>query len=95
MDLAIGVAIGSSMQIALLVTPFLVILGWIINEPMTLHFQTFETIVFFVSTYLTYHVVQDGKSNYLEGAMLLGIYVIIAISFFVYPDTAASIGPGN
>ena len=73
MDLAIGVAIGSSMQIALLVTPFLVILGWIIDEKMSLYFQTFETVVFFVSTYLVYYVVQDGKSNYLEGAMLLGM----------------------
>jgi len=92
MDLAIGVAIGSSMQIALLVTPFLVILGWIIGEPMSLYFQTFETVVFFVSTYLTYYVVQDGKSNYLEGAMLLGIYTIIAISFYVYPDSAGQPG---
>ena len=49
MDLAIGVAIGSSMQIALLVTPFLVILGWIMNQDMTLHFETFETVVFFLS----------------------------------------------
>ncbi len=49
MDLAMGVAIGSSMQIALLVTPFLVILGWIIDVPMSLHFETFETMVFFLS----------------------------------------------
>ena len=49
MDLAIGVSIGSSMQIALLVTPFLVILGWIIGQPMSLHFETFETVVFFLS----------------------------------------------
>ena len=49
MDLAMGVAIGSSMQIALLVTPFLVILGWIIGQPMTLRFETFETVVFFLS----------------------------------------------
>ena len=49
MDLAIGVAIGSSMQIALLVTPFLVILGWVMGQPMTLHFETFETVVFFLS----------------------------------------------
>ncbi|KAF8538383.1 Sodium/calcium exchanger protein-domain-containing protein [Trichophaea hybrida] len=92
MDLAIGVAIGSSMQIALLVTPFLVILGWIIGQPMSLYFQTFETVVFFVSTYLTYYVVQDGKSNYLEGAMLLGIYFIIALSFYVYPEGAGQPG---
>lgn len=92
MDLAIGVAIGSSMQIALLVTPFLVILGWIIGQPMSLYFQTFETVVFFVSAYLTYYVVQDGKSNYLEGAMLLGLYIIIALSFYVYPDSLGHVG---
>jgi Ca2+:H+ antiporter len=70
MDLAMGVALGSSLQIALLVTPFLVILGWIIDEPMTLHFETFETVVFFLSVLVTTYVIQDGKSNYLEGAMV-------------------------
>lgn len=49
MNLAIGVAIGSSLQIALLVTPLLVVLGWIIDQPMTLHFETFETVIFFLS----------------------------------------------
>lgn len=70
MDLAMGVAIGSSMQIALLVTPFLVILGWIIDQPMTLHFEIFETVVFFLSILVVAYVIQDGKSNYLEGAMV-------------------------
>lgn len=72
MDLALGVAIGSSMQIALFVTPFLVILGWIIGQPMTLHFQAFETVVFFLSVMVVNSLIQDGKSNYLEGAMCLG-----------------------
>ena len=49
MDLAIGVSLGSSLQIALLVTPFLVILGWCIGQPMTLHFDIFETVVLFLS----------------------------------------------
>ena len=57
MDLAIGVAIGSSMQIALLVTPFLVILGWIIDQPMTLHFEAFETVVFFLSVLITNYLI--------------------------------------
>lgn len=70
MDLAMGVAIGSSMQIALFVTPFLVILGWIMDKPMTLHFETFETVVFFLSVLVVTYVVQDGKSNYLEGCMV-------------------------
>ena len=88
MDLAIGVAIGSSMQIALFVTPFLVILGWIIGQPMTLHFQLFETVVFFLSVLVVNYLIQDGKSNYLEGAMCLGTYIIIALAFYVYPDDA-------
>lgn len=94
MDLALGVAIGSSMQIALLVTPFLVILGWIIDQPMTLRFETFETVIFFLSVLVTTYVIQDGKSNYLEGAMLIGLYIIIALSFLVYPDDAADV-PGD
>ncbi|KAL2350190.1 Ca2+:H+ antiporter [Cryomyces antarcticus] len=95
MDLAIGVAIGSSMQIALFVTPFLVILGWIIGQPMTLHFQMFETVVFFVSVLVVNYLIQDGKSNYLEGAMCLGTYIIIALAFYVYPDNAGDKpGPG-
>lgn len=92
MDLAIGVAIGSSMQIALFVTPFLVILGWILGQPMTLHFQGFETVVFFLSVLVVNYLIQDGKSNYLEGCMCLGTYIIIALAFYVYPDDAGDIG---
>nr|OQO23230.1 hypothetical protein B0A51_10415 [Rachicladosporium sp. CCFEE 5018] len=88
MDLAIGVAIGSSMQIALFVTPFLVILGWCIGQPMTLHFQTFETVVFFLSVLVVNYLIGDGKSNYLEGCMCLGTYIIIALAFWVKPDDA-------
>lgn len=75
MDLAIGVAIGSSLQIALFVTPFLVILGWIMGVEMTLRFQTFETVAFFISGLVVTLLIQDGKSNYLEGGMCLGLYV--------------------
>lgn len=57
MNLAISVAIGSSMQIALLVTPFLVILGWIIDKPMTLHFESFETVVLFLSVLITNYLI--------------------------------------
>merc|ERR1712000_566104 len=85
MDLAMGVAIGSSIQIALLVTPFLVIVGWIIGEPMSLRFETFETVAFAVSVLVVTYTVQDGKSNYLEGAMLLGLYIIIAVALYAAP----------
>ncbi|KAI1310693.1 calcium/proton exchanger [Xylaria venustula] len=86
MDLAMGVAIGSSIQIALFVTPFLVVLGWIMDRDMDLHFETFETVAFGLAVLVVIYTVQDGKSNYLEGAMLMSLYVIIAIAFFVTPS---------
>lgn len=88
MDLAIGVAIGSSLQIAIFVTPFLVILGWAMGQPMTLHFETFETVSFFLASLVVILLIQDGKSNYLEGLLCLGMYFIIALAFYVLPDNA-------
>ncbi|KAI1123228.1 Sodium/calcium exchanger protein-domain-containing protein [Nemania abortiva] len=86
MDLAIGVAIGSSIQIALFITPLVVILGWIINQPMTLYFTLFETVSLFVSAFIINFLILDGRSNYLEGALLVATYVIIGIIAFFYPE---------
>ncbi|PSK39743.1 calcium/proton exchanger [Candidozyma pseudohaemuli] len=88
MDLAIGVAVGLSLQIALFVTPAMVIIGWIVDVPMSLYFSTFETAVMFVSVFITNLVILDGESNWLEGAMLLSTYLVIALAFFFYPDHA-------
>lgn len=89
MDLALGVAMGSSIQIALLVTPALVIVGWLVlDQPMTLRFESFETVVFALSVLVVAYTVQDGKSNYLEGAMLVGLYLIIGLAFYVTPGGA-------
>jgi Ca2+:H+ antiporter len=96
MDLAIGVAIGSSLQIAIFVTPFLVVLGWAIDRPMTLHFETFETVAFFLASLVVVLLIQDGKSNYLEGLLCLGMYFIIALAFYVLPDNPSQgIGDGK
>ncbi|KAL9615925.1 MAG: hypothetical protein Q9204_008640 [Flavoplaca sp. TL-2023a] len=89
MDLAIGVAVGSSMQIALLVIPFVVILGWIIgtHDPdMNLAFDAFQVIMLFVSVLLVNYLIQDGKSHWLEGVLLLVLYVIIAVAAWFYPE---------
>jgi Ca2+:H+ antiporter len=85
MDLAIGVAIGSSIQIALFVTPFIVLLGWCMGKPMSLYFTLFETVCLFVSAFIVNFLVLDGRSNYLEGALLICAYVIIAVAAFFYP----------
>ncbi len=65
MDLAISVAIGSSLQIALFVIPFLVVLGWILEDPsMNLAFNGFQIAIVFVAVLLINYLIQDGKSNW-------------------------------
>lgn len=88
MDLAIGVAVGSSIQIALFVTPFVVLLGWIMDKEMSLYFNLFETVSLFVTAFVVNFLVLDGRSNYLEGALLIAAYVIIALAAFYYPNEA-------
>jgi len=89
MDLAIGVAVGSSMQIALLVLPLTVVLGWIIGGEkagsMTLDFDGFQITVLFVAVLLVNYLIQDGKSHWLEGVLLQILYVIIAVAAWFYP----------
>ncbi|KAK5628429.1 hypothetical protein RRF57_004144 [Xylaria bambusicola] len=87
MDLAIGVAIGSSMQVALFLIPLLVIIGWGIgNSEMTLAFDTFQVVTLFVAVLLVNYLIGDGKSHWLEGVQLIALYVIIAVCAFYYPN---------
>lgn len=86
MDLAIGVAVGSSIQIALFMTPLTVIIGWAMSREMTLYFTLFQTVCLFVSAFIANFLVLDGRSNYLEGALLCATYVIIALAAFFYPN---------
>ncbi|KAG1741113.1 calcium proton exchanger [Suillus lakei] len=82
-ELTITICVGSSIQIACLVVPLLVIVGWIVHQPLTLQFHTFETTVLFVSVFLVNLLLMDGKANYLEGLMLVSLYVVIALAFWV------------
>jgi calcium/proton exchanger cax len=72
LDLAIGIVVGSTLQIALFVTPFLVILGWIIDRQMALKFDTFETTIFSLSVVVVNCLIRDGRTIYFEGALLMG-----------------------
>lgn len=83
MELTIGICVGSSIQIAAFVVPLLVIVGWITHHDLTLFFADFETIVLFVSVLLVNFLIQDGKSNYMEGIMLITLYLVIALAFWV------------
>ncbi|KAG1740581.1 calcium/proton exchanger, partial [Suillus lakei] len=85
LTLSLGVAVGSSIQIALFVIPFIVTLGWIMNKPLTLLFDPLESIVLFLSVLTVNYVVQDGKSNWLEGMILMCLYMILVVTFWYYP----------
>ncbi|ODA78016.1 hypothetical protein RJ55_06619 [Drechmeria coniospora] len=88
MDLAIGVAIGSSMQVALFLIPLLVVVGWGMGkDEMNLSFDNFQVAVMFVSVLLTNYLIGDGKSHWLEGFLLICLYAIIAVCSFYYPDS--------
>lgn len=85
MDTTINDSFGSSTHVALFIIPLLVILGWVINQPMSLFFLPFETICLFIAVILINYLVQDRKSNWLEGVLLIATYSIMTVAFFYYP----------
>jgi Ca2+:H+ antiporter len=87
MDLAMSVAVGSSMQIALFVAPVLVIAGWIVGQPMDLDFNPFELVAVAVSVLIANSISSDGKSNWLEGTLLLAAYTVLGFAFYFHPVT--------
>lgn len=84
---AVKAVISSVLQITLLVIPNAVLLGWIIDQPMALDFTTFEAIVFILAILVVNSVVQRGKASYFEGVMLVGTYIVIAVAFYLRPNT--------
>ena len=85
MDLSFAIAVGSSTQIAVFVAPLMVLLAWIVGVDLSFEFGSFETIAVFLSVLIANSIAADGKSNWLEGAMLLGTYAIMAAAFFLHP----------
>jgi len=86
MDLAVQIAIGSALQIALLVAPLLIIFGWIVSKPLDLVFRNpLELGALAASIIATNAVVRDGETNWLEGFLLLGVYTLLAMAFFFTP----------
>jgi len=85
MELSLAISVGSSLQIALFVAPLLVFISLLMGNPLTLVFNQFELIAMMTAVLIAGLVSLDGESNWLEGAMLLAIYVIIALAFFWLP----------
>jgi Ca2+:H+ antiporter len=89
MDLSVGIATGSSLQIALFVAPVLVFLSYAFGRPMNLEFTLPEAFAVAASIYILFQISGDGETNWIEGIQLLSLYLILAILFFYLPEPAA------
>ena len=90
MDLAFHIAVGSSIQIALFVAPALVFVSMFLhpNQPLDLHFTALETAAVLLAVIVLAMVTQDGETHWMEGVLLLGVYLIMALAFYHLPDQA-------
>ena len=92
MDLALSIAIGSSVQIALFVAPLLVLMSWLIAPvPMDLAFPVGQVIIVLLAVTISAQLANDGRSYWLKGAQLLTIYLIMAITFYCLPATISTV----
>ncbi len=92
MDLAMGVAIGSSIQIALFVAPVLVLVSYLFNpsHPLDLVFTPMEVLAVVMAVLIVDQVTSDGETHWLEGVQLLSVYVILALVFYLLPDALSA-----
>ncbi len=85
MDLSLGIAVGSSLQIALFVAPVLLFVSYLFGAPMTLEFTLPEVVAVAVAVQLVFQIGGDGETNWLEGVQLLSVYAVLAMLFFYLP----------
>lgn len=85
MELSLAISLGSSLQIALFVAPFLIFASLLMGNPITLVFNQFEVIALVGGVLIAALIALDGESNWLEGAQLLVVYLIIGMAFFFLP----------
>ncbi|MCA1818130.1 MAG: calcium/proton exchanger [Acidobacteria bacterium] len=90
MDLSLGIALGSSLQIALFVAPVLLFASFLFGRPMDLEFTVPEVVAVVAAVFIAEQIASDGESNWLEGVQLLSVYAILAILFYFLPDAHAA-----
>lgn len=95
MDLAMNIAIGSGIQVALFVAPVLVFASYAFGHPLDLIFTPFEVIAVIFTVLVLAMVASDGESHWMEGVLLLAVYVIFGIAFFFLPEAAAHAALGD
>jgi len=81
-DLAVNIAVGSSLQVALLVAPVLVFVSYAFGRPLDLLFTTFEIAAVVISVVVLHFVAGDGESNWMEGVLLVAVYAILGLAFY-------------
>jgi Ca2+:H+ antiporter len=86
MDLSLGITVGSSIQVALIVAPILVFVGPVMGQNMDLLFNHFEIVAVCLTVILTRQLTFDGQSNWLEGLMLVAVYLILGFGFYYLPS---------
>ena len=86
MGISLGIAVGSSLQIALFVAPVLVFSSYLFGRPMDLEFTLPEVVAVIVAVQLIFQISGDGETNWLEGVQLLSVYLILGILFFYLPE---------
>ena len=85
MDLAVNIAVGSSLQVALLIAPVLVFTSYALGRPLDLLFTTFEIAAVALSIGIVNLIALDGESNWMEGVLLLAVYTILGLAFYTMP----------
>ncbi|HEX5707203.1 MAG TPA: calcium/proton exchanger [Pyrinomonadaceae bacterium] len=93
MDIAIGIAVGSSLQIALFVAPLLIFASYLFGSPMDLEFTVPEVVAVVASIIIVEQISSDGESNWIEGLQLLSVYAVLAVLFYFLPDTHGAAAP--
>jgi Ca2+:H+ antiporter len=85
MDLAVAIVTGDSLLIALFVAPVLVLVGQVIGQPVDLNFNPFEVVALVIAVTVTNLISFGGRSNWLDGTLLLATYVVLGVAFYYHP----------
>ncbi|OQE33067.1 hypothetical protein PENFLA_c001G03914 [Penicillium flavigenum] len=90
-ELGIRAVINNVLRVTMLIAPLLVLVGWAFDQPLILRFDGFEATTLLLGVVVMTYLISDGRSNYFEGLMLIGTYIIIAFSFFVRPEVPMNV----
>ncbi|CAG8051298.1 unnamed protein product [Penicillium nalgiovense] len=90
-ELGVRAVINNVLRVTMLIAPLLVLVGWAFDQPLILRFDGFEATTLLLGVVVMTYLISDGRSNYFEGLMLIGTYIIIAFSFFVRPEVPMNV----